>query len=34
VVARVASKWLAVYRRGADGWQVVADAFNTDAPLP
>ena len=33
-VSRVASKWLAVYRREADGWKVVADAFNLDAPMP
>jgi uncharacterized protein (TIGR02246 family) len=25
-----ASKWLAVYRRQADGWRIAADAFNTD----
>jgi uncharacterized protein (TIGR02246 family) len=31
---RIASKWLAVYRREADGWKVVADAFNVDAPMP
>jgi uncharacterized protein (TIGR02246 family) len=28
----VASKWLAVYRRHADGWQIAADAFNADEP--
>jgi len=33
-VTRVTSKWLAVYRREADGWKVVADAFNVDAPMP
>jgi uncharacterized protein (TIGR02246 family) len=31
---RIPSKWLAVYRRGAKGWEVVADAFNVDAPMP
>jgi uncharacterized protein (TIGR02246 family) len=32
--AHIASKWLAVYRRDADGWKVLADAFNVDAPMP
>ena len=26
------SKWLAVYRRQADGWRVAADTFNADDP--
>jgi uncharacterized protein (TIGR02246 family) len=30
---RIASKWLAVYRRDTAGWKVVADAFNTDEPV-
>jgi uncharacterized protein (TIGR02246 family) len=32
--ARIASKWLAVYRRDIDGWKVIADAFNVDEPMP
>ena len=31
---RIASKWLAVYRREGDGWKVAADAFNADDAMP
>jgi uncharacterized protein (TIGR02246 family) len=31
---RIPSKWLAVYRRDMDGWQVIADAFSVDEPMP
>lgn len=33
-VSHVRSRWLAVYRREADGWKVVADAFVVDEPMP
>jgi uncharacterized protein (TIGR02246 family) len=31
---RIASKWLAVYRREGGGWKVAADAFNADDAMP